>query len=403
MALDGASEDTRFRYPASATELTRRWTALRERMREAKIDALIVQGAANFVGGGGYLRWMTGSCGGGTYGTSAILPRDGLLTLVHHGALGTESNPEGRDKTAPGVSRRVGAPNFPAVYYTTSIDAEVVAREVKKAGYRTVGLVAPFTMYHGYAAKLEKELAGLTIVDATELVDPIKADKSAEEVALIRDAARMQDDLVEKIRGYIKPGMKDYEVMAFSEYLGQIAGSESGYFLGSSATPGQPASFRFKPQHGREIRDGDVFVWQAENNGPGGYFVHIARYFVFGKAPQELVDGFNACVEAQRFTLDLLKPGVSCAEAFRAYNDYLKSRGLSEERRLHCHGQGYDLVERPLLMNDETMPLRGTVNMGIHPVIANQHMFATVCDNFLIHPNGTSERLHKTPQKIFEL
>jgi len=182
--------------------------------------------------------------------------------------LGTESNPEGRDKTAPGVGRRVGAPNFPAVYYTTNIDAEVVAREVKKAGYRTIGLVAPFTMYHGYASKLEKELAGLTIVDATEFVDPIKADKSAEEVALIRDAARMQDDLVEQIRGYIKPGMKDYEVMAYSEYLGQIAGSESGYFLGSSATPGQPASFRFKPQHGRQIRDGDVFVWQAENNGP---------------------------------------------------------------------------------------------------------------------------------------
>ena len=40
-------------------------------------------------------------------------------------------------------------------------------------------------------------------------------------------------------------------------------------------------------------------------------------------------------------------------------------------------------------MNDETMTLRGTVNMGIHPVIANQRMFATVCDNFLLNPDGT--------------
>lgn len=325
-------EESRFRFPASASELERRRKAVQARMKDAKIDAVIVQGAANFVGGGGYLRWMTGSCGGGTYGTSAILPRDGLFTVIHHGALGTESNPEGRDKTAPDVGRRVAAPNFPAVHYTTSIDAEVVAREVKKAGFRTIGLVAPFTMYHGFASKLEKELSGLTIIDATEFVDPIKADKSAEEVALIRDAAKMQDDLVAKIRAYIKPGMKDYEVMAYSEYLGQLAGSESGYFLGSSATPGQPASFRFKPQHGRQIRDGDVFVWQAENNGPGGYFVHIARYFVFGKAPQELVDGFNACIEAQHFTLDLLKPGISCAEAFEAYNAYLKSKGLRDRK-----------------------------------------------------------------------
>ena len=402
MAL-GAQEDTRFRNPVSPVELERRWAAVRERMRDAKLDALIVQGAANFVGGGGYLRWIMGSCGGGTYGTSAILPRDGLATLIHHGALGTESNPEGRDKTAPGIGRRVGAPNFPAVHYTTSIDAEVVAREVKRAGYRMIGLVAPFTMYHGFASKLAKELSAFTITDATELIDPIKADKSAEEVALIRKAAQMQDDLFEKIRGYIRPGMKDYEVMAYSDYLGQVAGSESGYFLGSSAAPGQPASFRFKPQHGRQIREGDVFVWQAENNGPGGYFVHIARYFVFGKAPQELVDGFNACVEAQQFTLNLLKPEISCAEAFKEYNAYLKSKGLNEERRLHCHGQGYDLVERPLLMNDETMSVRGMLNIGIHPVIANQRLFATVCDNFLIQPDGRSERLHQTPQKLFEL
>jgi len=54
-------------------------------------------------------------------------------------------------------------------------------------------------------------------------------------------------------------------------------------------------------------------------------------------------------------------------------------------------------------MNEETMSLRGTVNMGIHPVIANQRMFATVCDNFLLHPDGRSERLHKTPQAIIEL
>ena len=44
-------EESRFRFPASASELERRRKAVQERMKDAKIDAVIVQGAANFVGG----------------------------------------------------------------------------------------------------------------------------------------------------------------------------------------------------------------------------------------------------------------------------------------------------------------------------------------------------------------
>jgi hypothetical protein len=42
------------------------------------------------------------------------------------------------------------------------------------------------------------------------------------------------------------------------------------------------------------------------------------------------------------------------------------------------------------------------MNIGCHPGMLNSRMFMTVCDNFLINENG-AERLHKTPQKIFEL
>ena len=32
-------------------------------------------------------------------------------------------------------------------------------------------------------------------------------------------------------------------------------------------------------------------MYQAENNGPGGFFVHLGRIFVLGKAPQAQLDG----------------------------------------------------------------------------------------------------------------
>jgi Xaa-Pro aminopeptidase len=129
----------------------------------------------------------------------------------------------------------------------------------------------------------------------------------------------------------------------------------------------------------------------------------MARFLVFGKAPQELVDAFGQAVEAQRYTLSLLAPGASCRDVFAQYQDYMRAHNRPQERRLHCHGQGYENVERPLIRHDETMSMFGTMNIGIHPAVTTERMFMTVCDNFLVHPDGRSERLHQTPQQLFEI
>jgi Xaa-Pro aminopeptidase len=78
----------------------------------------------------------------------------------------------------------------------------------------------------------------------TTRIDAHKAVKSEEEIKMIRHAAKMQDTILETIKGHIKPDSYDYEVMSYGHYLGQLAGSETGYFLGSSAPPGQPTVIR---------------------------------------------------------------------------------------------------------------------------------------------------------------
>ena len=50
----------RFCNPISESELKRRWTAVRVAMNSNKLDALVVQGAHNLAGNGGYVRWFSG-------------------------------------------------------------------------------------------------------------------------------------------------------------------------------------------------------------------------------------------------------------------------------------------------------------------------------------------------------
>ena len=107
--------------------------------------------------------------------------------------------------------------------------------------------------------------------------------------------------------------------------------------------------------------------------------------------------------EAQAHTLRLLKPGASCADIAKSHDEHMRGRGLPPELRLYAHGQGYDLVERPLIRADETMLIEQHMNLAVHPGYETSSIFAVICDNYLIEADGPGECLHRTPKQIFEL
>jgi Xaa-Pro aminopeptidase len=81
----------------------------------------------------------------------------------------------------------------------------------------------------------------------------------------------------------------------------------------------------------------------------------------------------------------------------------MRKRGLPPELRLYSHGQGYDMVERPLIRRDETMALAAGMNLAVHPGYETPEIFAVICDNYLIGADGPGACLHRTEKKIFEL
>jgi Xaa-Pro aminopeptidase len=234
-------------------------------------------------------------------------------------------------------------------------------------------------------------------------VDLIKAIKSDEERALIREVAAMQDQIMLQVRDFVRPGLRDFEIAAYAQYVGQQLGSEQGIFLCSSAPWGQAASFRPRSMQGRKLENGDVYSLLVENNGAGGYYTELSRIFVLGRAPQELLDAHRAVLDAQRYALSLLKPGMPCKQAFAEHNAYLSRQGIAEERRLSVHGMGYDMVERPLIRMDEDMIIEENMAIVCHPGILNERMFVHNTDVYLIESDGPSECLHRTPKQIFEL
>jgi Xaa-Pro aminopeptidase len=294
-------------------------------------------------------------------------------------------------------------PSFTAINYTHEYDAALAVTTLKRRGCRTIGFVGKGAMPHAFVAKIEGALTSAAFVDGTNFVDYAKAIKSAEEIALIRRTAEVQDAVFGEVLAQIKPGMRDIDVTAIAQREGQIRGSEQGIFLGGSSPIGTRSPFVPRFMQGRTLQKGDHLSLLIEINGPGGFYTEIARTIVLGKASNELKDGFEAVREAQDYSLSLIKPGASCRDIHLAHNEYMERRGLPAELRLYAHGQGYDMVERPLIRSDETMTIEAAMSLAVHPGYETPSIFAVICDNYIVGTENAGVCLHQTPKQIFEI
>src|SRR6266536_3541399 len=219
MAMD------RLLNPISNRELERRWAAARKEMSARGIEALVLQNNNDWLGGG--VKWFTNLPAVNGYPKSVIFHASDLMTVVEMGPHGVKKSLGGRDAIHRGVGEILFTPAFTSISYTDEYQAQLVADVRTRRGYRTVGLVAAGAMPHRFVTRIEADLAGrVAFVDATDLVDRLKAIKSAEEIALIRRAAEMQDAIFVKVLDKIRPGMRDTEITALAQYEGRLLGSE---------------------------------------------------------------------------------------------------------------------------------------------------------------------------------
>jgi Xaa-Pro aminopeptidase len=384
--------------PISEKEMERRWSVARGVMVALGVDALVTQAREDWIGG--YVRWLTDVPANNGYPRTVIFFADRPMTVVEMGAFGTDRATDVTTQATRGVARVLGTPSFHSVNYTIDYDTALVTQALRDAGAKRVGTLCPMALPYGLMQALD---AGFDTVDATDMLDAAKAVKSTEEIALIHETAALQDRIFAEACDFIRPGVTDRDVAAHAEAVGRKLGSDQGIYLGLSAPMGTPSRFMNRPFQQRTLAQGDHMSLLIEVNGPGGLYLEIARTMVLGRADDHLRDAFEHVKDAQDHTLSLMKPGADPAVIAAAHDTWMQSRGLPPEIRLYAHGQGCEMVERPLIRHDETMPLAEGMLLAVHPGYDDGRVFAVICDNYMVTADGVSDCLHKTEKKIFEL
>ncbi len=392
----------RLNAPISTTELERRWAAIRAAMKYSGIDVLVLQNNNDHMGG--YVKYLTDLPATNGYPIGVVFPADDLMSVVCQGPIGVEKVlQDGTDGVWRGVRRVMHTASYACAPYTRHYDGALMLDALKPFAHATIGLVGTYGMSAALSDQLRDALPQARFVEASDLVDQIKVIKSAEEIARIRDTTALQDAAMRAAFDAVQPGMTDREVAAAAADCSFRLGAEMGIWLVGSYKIGQPSGFG--PWHfaNRRIEKGDALSLLVETNGPGGYYCELGRTCVLGDIPAEMEDEFAFVLEARKFTLDLLKPGASCKTIWDDYNAFMERNGRPKEARLYCHGQGYDLVERPLVRDDEPMKIAADQLIVVHPTYIARGALNWACDDYLIGQNGVSERLHAFPEIISQI
>jgi Xaa-Pro aminopeptidase len=392
----------RVNRPVPDRELERRWRLVRGAMEVAGYDVLVAQANNDFMGG--YVRYLTDLPATNGYATTVVFPRDEPMTLVGQGAFGGDQRlPVEGDGVRRGVGRLLTVPSYASAYYTAAYDAELAAKALEPYRRGRIGLLGTAAISSALVEGLRSALPQAVFEDASSIVDPIKAVKSEDELVLVRETAAAQDAAMGVAFAAIQPGMTELQVAAVAERAGHDHGSEQGLFLSFSAPAGSPGQIVNRHLQARKLRRGDQFSLLVENNGPGGYYCELGRTAVLGRATEEMKEQQGFVLEAQDFCVGLLARPGSPGEMWEAYNSFMRSHGRPEEKRVHFHGQGYDMVERPLIRFDETLPVAAGMYFALHPAFSTERTYSWACDNFLLSSPGIVERLHAMPRELFEI
>lgn len=387
-----------FAAPIPIAELERRWSELRAAMEARGVDCLVMQASSNTFGG--YVRYLIDLAVGDVYANTLIFPLHGEMALITSGPAPSREMPAWM---RPGASELLTGPYFPSVHYTYGDDGRRAAEIIAAAGHRTVGIVASGEMYASFERGLRSSLPEVHFEDSTDLVDTLKATKSADELRMLDETVKLQDDAFAEALAIIRPGMRAFELRAELQRFVTLRGSEEQLIMIGVGPLSTAVRQRGVRDQYREIKRGDAICLMIEVNGPGGMYAEIGRTICLGEPSASLSRAWADACELQDFTAEMLVPGADPAAVFTSYNDELTRRGYPPERRAFCHSQGYDIFERPTLDEREHLPISAHMNFALHPVVVLPDAYAFCCDNFVTLDDGPARRLHQTPRDLFVL
>jgi methionyl aminopeptidase len=179
--------------------------------------------------------------------------------------------------------------------------------------------------------------------------------KSAREIAIMRRAGHILADVVERLRGFVKPGMStldvDQDVEAYIHREG-AAPAFKGYrgFPATACISINEEVVHGIPSAKRKIREGDI-VGLDLGCIVEGYYADCAFTLPIGTVPANVQKLLDVTRESLDLGIQECLPGRRLSDVSHAVQSHVEANGFAVVRAFVGHGIGRALHEEPQIPN----------------------------------------------------
>ncbi|MDR1481753.1 MAG: Xaa-Pro peptidase family protein [Synergistaceae bacterium] len=226
---------------------------------------------------------------------------------------------------------------------------DVLASVAKERSFGRVGFERGNITWGDYDNISKRmEDAGVVMMPTSSLIEGMRAKKTPHESAMIGAACQIADRALKDILSQIRPGVSELDIKIELDYHLKTGGAEETAFdtiVLFGARSSQPHA---NPRRDVYLRKGDLVLIDY-GAVKGGYRSDTTRTFVCGKASGEQRSAYEAVLEAQMESIEMVMPGAEAGKVNDRAAGMIKDAGLLAFEHGIGHGVGLEIHELPSL------------------------------------------------------
>ncbi len=366
----------------SRAEIDRRHAAVRAAAAADGLDGVVVSGS-EYTGFEGAVRYLSGFRILHRY-AHVVLPVDGEPSVVF-----------------PREARWVG--DHDESWIEDWVFAEHPGRWIaeRATGWKRLGVygldfVMPVRDYRALAD------GPAELVPWDEGFDLARAVKSDEELELVRESFRINEQGFWAVLEAYEVGKTEAELMGEAERVFAAAGTYRTTMDMVLTGTGGAAGPEFKhPDHGRPIARDDLVLFGLEIAGPGGHWVEFSRPICAGRPSRETLSALDAYGEYFEEAKRTMREGSTAHDVHTAVSKPFLDRGFTLGH-VTGHSIGMTMIEFPRIGEGTEVELRAGMVVSMHPhaITLDERTCLYMQDTWLVTKEGGLP-FSRVPLKIF--
>ena len=267
--------------------------------------------------------------------------------------------PEGR---APGV---VFYTDFRYVPMVNRVAPWVKVDDLKKMKFKARRIGYESSITAAKFAKLQKDHKGATFIDIAAILSDLRAVKTADEIAKLRAAEALNDEIWAEAQKAFRPGMTEREMARVIQHL-MIERGEGEAFATIVCVGKNAAECHHVPDdtvwNGREPVLVDMGVKL------NGYCSDMTRNLVPARASKLYRKVYDLVRRANELGIQSARPGLTSGRLDAIVRKFLKDNGFEKEFGHSLgHGVGIEIHEAPWAAKKQKTVLRPGMSVTIEP------------------------------------